>query len=404
MPSESLRINWRTSPGHLFFLSTFLHPRTVEGLGTGIDWKLVLGEQPEKAARRLLSEGALIRASLREHLAYKFKVPELKEMLKRLGLPSSGRKSNLIMRLIQSNREDMKQAVTDITVLKCSEQGQIIAEQYLTDNGEMIVQHKVLTPDGVRKLFEWILKGAASGAIGAATYDVLQRIVERIQLEKRPLALRQSSSIAAAPPDDAVRILPTKFWTCHIGPKATTETPERPKIAELDEGIRQHPCEWWRYFSRGSAYDRLGKHQQAIADYTVAIELNPESIITYVHRGYAHESQGDYRSATGDYRKAVKLPPKRIVLWNIYYKGYAHERLREYREAIALYSRYVRMLPGTSGYWPYFRRGYVYEKLGDYQSAITDYQTAIRKYDVEDQKDLKQIKVRLGMLRELKNR
>jgi hypothetical protein len=96
-------------------------------------WKVVLGESPKQAIKRFLDEGMLVQANLSAHLDYKFKAAELKDMLNKRGLTVSGRKGDLIQRLIQADPQGMKRAVSGLTVLLCSEQGREIAEQYLAN-------------------------------------------------------------------------------------------------------------------------------------------------------------------------------------------------------------------------------------------------------------------------------
>jgi len=128
-----LGFEWRKSNAHLLLLSKFLHPRTLDDFATSDAWKTVLGENPHQAIKRFLDQGVLMQADLRAQLDYKFKAVELKEMLKKRGLSVSGRKGDLIQRLIQADPQGMKQAVSGLTVLICSEQGREIAENYLAN-------------------------------------------------------------------------------------------------------------------------------------------------------------------------------------------------------------------------------------------------------------------------------
>lgn len=124
---------WRKSNAHLLLLSKFLHPRTADDFAESDAWRMALGEKPRQAIKRLLDENMLVQADLSTQLDYKFKAAELKDMLKKRGLPVSGRKGDLIQRLIQADPEGMNQAVSELTVLLCSEHGREIAEQYLAN-------------------------------------------------------------------------------------------------------------------------------------------------------------------------------------------------------------------------------------------------------------------------------
>lgn len=122
---------WRKSNAHLLLLSKFLHLKTVDNYAESDSWETALGESPRQAIKRFLDEDMLVQADLSTQLDYKFKAAELKEMLKKRVLAVSGRKGDLIQRLIQADPAGMKQAVSGLTLLLCSESGRQTAEQYL---------------------------------------------------------------------------------------------------------------------------------------------------------------------------------------------------------------------------------------------------------------------------------
>jgi hypothetical protein len=128
--------DWRKSEAHLLFLSKFLHAKTAEEFSRTDSWKDVLKETPQQAIKRFVDEGVLVSPGLSQHLAYKYKVSELQAMLKQRGLSVSGRKDDLISRLIEADPGGMKKAVAGLTVLQCSERGQEVASQYLTSEKE----------------------------------------------------------------------------------------------------------------------------------------------------------------------------------------------------------------------------------------------------------------------------
>lgn len=61
------------------------------------------------------------------------------------------------------------------------------------------------------------------------------------------------------------------------------------------------------YVDSGNAYRSQGEYEQAIADYTKAIELDPAYAAAYYNRGLAYDGQGDTEKALADYRKALDL-------------------------------------------------------------------------------------------------
>jgi hypothetical protein len=131
MPQSSLGSDWRKSNAHLLLLSKFLHPKMADNFAESDNWKTVLEESPKQAIKRFFDEGMLVQANLYAQLDYKFKATELKNLLKKRALAVSGRKDDLIQRLVQADPGGMKQAVAGLTVLLCSERGRETAEQYL---------------------------------------------------------------------------------------------------------------------------------------------------------------------------------------------------------------------------------------------------------------------------------
>jgi len=125
------------SSAHLLLLSKFLTRKEIgdSALSDSI-WCRILGEGSQSAIKRFVNENLLECADLGGLLDFKFKATELKDMLKQRGLPVSGRKGDLIARLIQADSEAMQRTVHGLTVLKCSEKGRELAEQYLAKEQE----------------------------------------------------------------------------------------------------------------------------------------------------------------------------------------------------------------------------------------------------------------------------
>jgi len=133
--------DWRKSKAHLLLLSKFIHANCFEDFARHDYWKdcwnNILGESSKQAIKRFVDQGMLITATdLNDLLTYKYKVTELKDMLKQRSLPVSGRKDEKIQRLIQADPNGMKKAVADLSLLQCTQSGYKIAEQYLVAEQE----------------------------------------------------------------------------------------------------------------------------------------------------------------------------------------------------------------------------------------------------------------------------
>jgi tetratricopeptide (TPR) repeat protein len=161
------------------------------------------------------------------------------------------------------------------------------------------------------------------------------------------------------------------------------------------------------YKSRGGAYAEIGKQDEAIADFTAAIKLNPDYAIAYagrgaselakgdfggaiadyaetirlkpnypaafVSRGYAYLVKGDLDHAIADFSEALKLAPHSVIALNN--RGLAHKQKGELDLALADYAAAIELNPSYA--LAYNNRGYVYEARGQKQQAIDDFRQAL---------------------------
>jgi hypothetical protein len=123
--------DWQSSPAHLLLLSKFRNGDSPTRYQEADYWKTVLGEKPIVVIEQLIKEGMLKPAGLPELVNYKFKAPDLKSMLKASGLKISGRKEELIQRLIDNNEKLISEAIKDIKLYQCTETGLQLTENYL---------------------------------------------------------------------------------------------------------------------------------------------------------------------------------------------------------------------------------------------------------------------------------
>ncbi len=70
----------------------------------------------------------------------------------------------------------------------------------------------------------------------------------------------------------------------------------------VQETVRTH-------LDHGRACLDKGKYDDAIADYTKAIALDPEDAAAYTNRGEVYEEKGDKEQAIADFRKALEIDP-----------------------------------------------------------------------------------------------
>ena len=86
-------------------------------------------------------------------------------------------------------------------------------------------------------------------------------------------------------------------------------------IIYLNEAIEIEPNDARFYISRG-CFKGTESHEDAIEDYTKAIEIDPNNVFAYRLRADAKRKLGDYQGAIHDYTKAIEIFPSKSYLYN----------------------------------------------------------------------------------------
>ena len=69
------------------------------------------------------------------------------------------------------------------------------------------------------------------------------------------------------------------------------------------------------YFSSGVEKHEKGDYQGAIADYTKALEINPQDADSYENRGAAKDELEDFQGAIADLNKALQIDPESVIAY-----------------------------------------------------------------------------------------
>jgi protein O-mannosyl-transferase len=84
--------------------------------------------------------------------------------------------------------------------------------------------------------------------------------------------------------------------------------------ADAEEFVRYHPAMPRSYFMRAFTADKLNRPDQAIADYSKCIELDPQNEEYRSNRGIIYyNSKQDYGAAKEDFAASIRLNPKKGV-------------------------------------------------------------------------------------------
>ena len=118
------------------------------------------------------------------------------------------------------------------------------------------------------------------------------------------------------------------------------------------------------------------RFNEAISQYSRILELKPNNVICsiiYKHRGMAYFACSLYNEAIEDFTLALDLDNKSYKA--AYYRGVVHSVQRQYSRAIDDYTLSLAINPYQS--FCLFRRGQAYYHIGDYPQALSDCENSL---------------------------
>ncbi len=92
---------------------------------------------------------------------------------------------------------------------------------------------------------------------------------------------------------------------------------------------------------RASLYSELGKHEEALKNYSKAIEMNDANPQLYIKRGKIYRLTGEYELAIADFNKAIKLDGKNSEAFN--QRGTVYLCLKKYDLALEDFKRAINL-------------------------------------------------------------
>jgi tetratricopeptide (TPR) repeat protein len=126
------------------------------------------------------------------------------------------------------------------------------------------------------------------------------------------------------------------------------------------------------------------------------IRENPNDAGAYLHRGMIRShSQEDFKGAIADFSKAIELDPNGAEAYN--YRGTSYFWLKQYQEALKDYNKAIQLAPQLT--IAYYNRAYVRLELGDKKGAVEDFRQGAELSKQEG--DMMSYEQALDMIRDL---
>jgi len=151
-------------------------------------------------------------------------------------------------------------------------------------------------------------------------------------------------------------------------------------IVTQSETIYLNPISSEAYYRRGATYARISEthdkeraYDDAIADFSGAIDLRPDWVDAYLARARLYVQKGRSAKAIFDYSRAIEL--KRDLSEAYVARGRLYELMGKFAEALSDYDLAINSK--TTSPEVYLARGRLRDQAGKYDDALADYSKAI---------------------------
>jgi tetratricopeptide (TPR) repeat protein len=114
-------------------------------------------------------------------------------------------------------------------------------------------------------------------------------------------------------------------------------------LADFTQAIQLEPQDEEAYAGRACTYALLGAPDQAIADLTEAVRLNPADALAYLRRGELYAQQEKHAQAIADYTQAIELGAGQAAVYNG--RGKCYAAVKQNAKAIAGFTQAMRLDP-----------------------------------------------------------
>ncbi|HAC62356.1 MAG TPA: hypothetical protein DCF68_02180 [Cyanothece sp. UBA12306] len=153
-------------------------------------------------------------------------------------------------------------------------------------------------------------------------------------------------------------------------------------LAQYQEVIKKNHDDYRAYYNQGLVNFALEKYQIAFENYDKALVLtqlqSPSEVgLIYNNRGLVYLKLKNIENAIADFTQAINLDKSNIMAY--YNRAYAYEKKQNYLASIADLSRVIRLNPSST--LSYVNRGRLYYFIGLQQAALRDFKIALNQFE-----------------------
>lgn len=126
------------------------------------------------------------------------------------------------------------------------------------------------------------------------------------------------------------------------------------------------------FHNRGSIYFKMNNYENAILDYTKAIQLDPNLPEAYLGLGIVYTRLGQYEKAEYHYSKVIQVEPANENAYTN--RGFARMKLQNFSGALEDFNQSLRLNPKNG--LVYANRGSLYYQIDKLAEARQDWEKA----------------------------
>jgi tetratricopeptide (TPR) repeat protein len=127
------------------------------------------------------------------------------------------------------------------------------------------------------------------------------------------------------------------------------------------------------YQELANVQKKLFKNQNAVLNYSKAIEMNPSDVNSLVNRGIVYFEMKDLPAASADFTKAISMNAKNPEAF--YWRAQVNQQMGQFASAISDYNQAINIDEKRPNY--FVGRAECYFTTSDFSSAVRDYKKAL---------------------------